>query len=176
MATVRQVGGYVAVYIQPGATIRSVGGYAAVSLTGRFIMEKVAKLALLDLVNEISNHQHLETELAFGYPSPDTSKPGKNTSITLTALPLSDYSGSKQLFYRRLHITEVFRGLVLSEPLTPLASVEDAISQINARYGTYLVLNDVAEQGSVVGQTTITLTANEGSFMFVPGTTVTIGS
>jgi len=93
-----------------------------------------------------------------------------NTRVKITAQPSSGFSGDMYLYYQRYPINTRFKEI--GHPflnLTGKTSVKDVLPDLNSWFSMSLSLNDVEDSPIVDGK--FTLTAKEGSWYFLPGTT-----
>lgn len=176
VAHVRQVSGYAALQDKRPIAVTQLFAYAVLGKVTRFIMTADAKTMLRQLINSISSVNWTDSTLTIGTPIPASQTIGDaDTEVVVSPKGGAPYIGTYSLFYRRVSFSRLFVDQVTATPLTPVSSLDNALSQINSRYGTFLTLNDVVPQ-TLSGQTSVTLTAADGSYLLAPGTQITIGA
>lgn len=172
--TARTLGGYAAIADKRPINLRQIVGYVVVTPPIRFVMTAVAKTMLMTMINSVAKITWTDSTIDLGTPEV-VAQNGKNTKIAVTPKSGSGYIGSYDLFFDRIDFERLFVGLVTNTPLTAVTNLQNALDQINTRYGTYLVLSDVVTQ-SLSGQTSVTLVAAAGSLILKPGSQITIGA
>lgn len=175
MAVVRKLAGHALVEIRDPAYLRKVGGFALVGSPFRLVMTGTTEQMVRELINRGSTTVWSEETLDLVSTDEQIGVSGVNSKITILAKPGSGYIGTIGLLYRRVNFSRLFIDLDLSEPLSPIVDLADALSQINQCYGLFLEESDV-EATVVSGQTQVTLTASNTNYVVLPGTEVTIGT
>jgi len=141
-----------------------------------------SKQAVLNCLNETNGSLLTLSDVAFSSVSSGNFN-GKNTKVTLTAVPDSGYTGTEDYSYNRLELTELdFNETQLG--LNYIASngqtIADIVSLINAFNQTKLTEADIQNWNTPVphppsGQTlAITLQADPQSYAWVGSATVEI--
>ena len=170
----RQLGGYALTMDRRPIALRQLGGYAVVGDPPKIAMAKTGIELLRDMINSISSEVWTPSTLEVSAPSP-SSVGNRNTSVDVSPKGSAEYIGQYTLHYRRVDFSRLFTGEDLLPALSPVSTMAGALNQINTRYLTKLTEADVVAQ-SFSGQTKVTLTAADGSYILLPGTQVTIGT
>lgn len=172
--TLRSVLGYVVQNTPVGGTLRNIQGYAAQSVPA--LQKPIGgNTSLYTFINIASTFKWTTTNSALGSPVSDDSVAGVNTSIVLTARPVSGYKGSLVLRYRRRDLLDAFQSqqAVIQSPSAD-TSVHALLGTINTAYGYELTTSDLEDTAVLAGATSLTLVVASGSYMFVPGTQITL--
>lgn len=195
MISLRNITGYaLAPELPPvkGMSLRKVSGYAMsktpaqLNVRGTYVYgfytpakvilrNKTNKLLLLDLINMETIEAFTLSRITMG-PAVVNSVPfEKNTSIELTALPLSGFRDKVTLKYNRYPFDQYFPDATWKLNVTVATTLHTLIPAINTAYGYNLVTDDVVDQPIKANATTFEMTAAGTSYMFLPGTKVRLG-
>ncbi|MCO6704719.1 hypothetical protein [Streptomyces sp. CHB9.2] len=101
---------------------------------------------------------------------------GYNSAVTLTAAPNSDFMGTVSIQYNRFKLEEAFKGKNTAQVIGAATSVHGRLAAINAFFGLKLEPRDVVDKPLVPDTPGFTLVAATTSYLFKPGTSVTIGT
>lgn len=116
----------------------------------------------------------------FGTPTVATEN-GKNTSLVLSAVANSGFTGTQTVYYNRLDLTAIGATGDLQFDAEGKAKVSDAVAEFNARFKTNLVAGtdytdaDLPELTGAPGETQqVTVTALAGSHVYLGNVVITL--
>lgn len=104
---------------------------------------KAPEQILLDLINNDNTSALTTAQVTLGTPS--TSGGAENTSVTLTAVAGSGYSGSQTVTYNRVDIATVPGSRPTEFPVGSATKISDMLPQINAQYQINLTAADIVD-------------------------------
>lgn len=106
---------------------------------------KEDKQIIIDLVNAKVPGLALTPELVtFGLPTAQDIN-GRNTKLTITAVPGSGYKNFKDLEYNRVDLAVIPGARSKEFPVGNAVQISEMIPEINARYGINLTANDFVD-------------------------------
>lgn len=139
---------------------------------------KTGQQLLLDLINAESSVVLDFTTLSFGTPQPNVG-PGlpRNTKLVVTALANDSFGGSKEVKYDRIPMSRPFATpLTLGFTVTNATTVHALLDAINTAHNVKLVPGDVVDNPVVANAKTVRLVAASTSYLYHPGTVVSLGA
>jgi hypothetical protein len=170
---IRQAPVHVLMPVPGKGLIRQVAAH--VLMPNRKLPNAGGAQAILNLVNSEAKQVFTTSQISIGAPAASTAVPNTNTVIEVSALAGSGYSGEVNLYYSRINVANVFASTQFLLPAITSATTKSAlIPAINTAYGTYLVPTDIVDGPVPAGTTSITLTIAAGSYVYIPGTQVTL--
>lgn len=129
--------------------------------------------AIYALINSESSVVWSASNSTLGSPSTDTSIANTNTSIQLTALPVSGFAGTYALHYNRTSLGAQFSSTQwLLGTISAATTIHALIPQINAAYGVYLDPTDIVDGSVAANATQILLQTASTSYVYAPGQSV----
>jgi hypothetical protein len=101
---------------------------------------------LLDQINYDNNSAITSEFVSFGTPSPNASGAARNTSLTITSVPNSGFTGSVDWQYNRVDISVVpgIRSILIVVP-NGATLISQLLSNINLAYGIQLQASDIID-------------------------------
>lgn len=131
---------------------------------------------IADAVSKLIVGETASVDITLGYPLPSGERENKNTSVDVHGFS-GTHEGWKRFYYRRRELDEILMGVELPAiDLTGMTTTLDVIEWLSDQTGVLLTDRDIVDSPLAVEDGHITLTAKDGSYWFVPGTTVTIPS
>lgn len=183
---------YAIVTEAPGAQLRSTSlfvleeskPYVDLRKVTAFVMTAEVKPSLFTSLNGLETLRlAIKKELGvsvtdalatFGNPVPLTGV--YNSAVTLTANPNSDFQGTVSVQYNRFPFEEAFKGKDTSQVIGAATSIHGRLATINSFFGLKLEPRDVVDKVLKPDTPGFTLVAASTSYLFKPGTSITIGS
>lgn len=183
---ITHISGYAVITPTPGNTIHRVDAYALfelfpetkiTSVVGYYLLEPKNRIpehkndtdAILDLINRVSSANWKPGELIISEPVVIPVENGKNTLIEVND-PTGMYLGEQELKYTRRDISESF--VELSVPHAD--SIYELIESLREATGLELSQRDLLDYNIGPQDTEAELIADDGSYFFIPGSTVTV--
>lgn len=126
---------------------------------------------VLDEINRKNADQFLASDLVFRVPVPATEF-DRNTTLLVDAHPDSKFSGTQQIWYSRVDLTEMFDNAQVGEvnlSLDGINSTLDLLPELNQLYGLALDATDIRDEPVVIGTLpqSVVLKALPGSLAFI---------
>jgi hypothetical protein len=158
-------------------TLRKVRAYALVHPSPVTYLSMKADVALLTAVNKEHGKNFTESQVFFENPRALAGDARYNSKVSMKPQPTYPYSGSMEFRYNRWPIADAFQGLDTSTlPAGNQTTVHARLAAINAAFGRNFATYDVVNSPVAANATAVTLTVASTSFLFTPGTSITIGS
>lgn len=168
--------GYALVAVAASMRTASIQGYALVRTPNLPNFTIAPQAALLAAMNKQYARSFTLSQVSFGPPVALVGDQDYNTTTLLTPNRTSGYSGTKTMRYNRVDLALAISGKDPALPTTGMGSTLWAsLAAINTKYALALTTADVVDR-SISGQSGITITASDTSVLFIPGTTMRIGS
>lgn len=168
--------GYALTSASVAMRVGAVQGYALVRTPNLPNFALSGQAALLAAMNKQYGQAFTLSQVSFGAPQVLVGDQDYNTSTLLTPNRTSGYSGTKTMRYNRVDLALALSG---KDPALPTSGMGTtlwaSLPAINTKYALSLTTADVVDR-SVTGLSGITITAADTSVLFIPGTTVRIGS
>lgn len=177
--TLRNIQGYAFEIVPPSVTLRSFQGYAFETALQAIPMSKTGDLSMYDLIN---NNRSVTTTFSatnttLGSPTalsqPDAN--GHNTSVVLSAKPGFGYAGSITFYYKRRPISDLSPASLSLGTIAADTSIHALLATINSKYGWSITAQDVVDAPVSAGALGVILNAADASWLFIPGTQITVG-
>lgn len=177
--TFRKITRYALVEIVPQVSIRKISSYALVrDATTALTKGKSSIALLLELVNANSKGTvFTQTTLRLSNPTAENYQVF-NTKVTASATDAQTaYAGSTLFRYNRAAITRHFiNDMQLGITVSSNTTIYDLLAALNTAHNVVMTTDDVVDGPVLAGATGITLTAKSTSFLYLPGTTVRLGT
>jgi hypothetical protein len=133
-------------------------------------------VALLTAVNKEYVKELTVDQVFFENPRALADDARYNSKVSMKPKPGFPYSGSMEFRYNRWPIVDAFQGLdTTTLPAGNQTTVHARLAAINAAFGRNFATYDVVNSPVAANATAITLTVASTSFLFLPGTSITIG-
>lgn len=169
--TLRTVNGYAFETPPPSGTVRTVLGYAFQAGQRALPIGFTSIAALYQLINSNSSYTTWSaSNSTISSPTTDTSRPGANTVVAMTAQRASGFSGTINLYYNRRPLSDISANSVSLGSIPSATTIYALLPTINSKYGCNLAQSDVVDGPVAAGAVFVKLTAASGSYMFQPGT------
>lgn len=155
--------------------VRQLIGHAWAEDTSKPLPNLAGQTALLNLINANSNRTFTLSQISLDVPAVATASPYGNTSVVVSALGPSNLSGAVTVFYNRQPISRALGGG--GWPFSAISSattISALLPQINTFFGTTLVAADIVDGAVAAGASSVIITIASGSYMFIPGSTMTL--
>lgn len=148
-------------------------GYVAMHQQGGAVWKLSTAAAMLYLVNKATKVAFNATDVTYGVPAADstyTATKGLDTVVAVKAAAGGAYSGSYNVYYRRMPIGSYFCQYQTTTLLFSVGSSATTISALlpalNAAYGMNFVASDIVDGPVAANATKITLTAAANHVLF----------
>jgi hypothetical protein len=173
-ADVRKVSGYALVTPPVQALVRKISGYALLSPVPITYLRMKGATALLTAINKEHNKTLTTAQVSFGDPSAAVSEK-YNAQVAMIPNPTWDYGGQMVFRYTRYPLGNAFDSANPAMPAGSQTTVHGRLAAINATYNLNLETRDIVDGPVSASATGFVLTAASTSYLFVPGSKVTVG-
>lgn len=157
--------------------IRTLLGFALESIKDPlpdFTLEGPA--ALLKAINRENAQKWTTEHVSLDAPRALTGDTRFNTTCLVRAKAASGYSGSYTIRYNRFDLLVGTLGKALTGYTPTEGTVYGQLAAINTFLGLKLTEADLTDAPVASGARTVTLTVKEGSYLFIPGSSITLGT
>lgn len=176
-SVIRNAPTYVMVGLASAIALRNAPVYVMVGDAYPFPTGVTGKQAVLNMIKALTNQNFAEGAVTLGYPSVNNSLPnGRNATVTLTAHPISRYTGETDFHYTRIAISDKLAAVASSIVISGETSVHQLIPKLNTAAGIVFSEDDLVDSAIGGGATSTTLTVASTSYFFIPGDTIQVGT
>lgn len=172
---VRSTPAYLLYTANPEVTVRNVTAYALYAPVAVSYLKMKGSVALLTAINKEHGKSITAAQVTFGNPTPLANNQF-NTTVAMTAAEDWKYSGDMVFRYDRYPLEYLFIGQQLNLPAGNQTTIHARLPGINAAFGCNLETRDVVNGPVAANATGFVLTVANTSHLFLPGTTVTLGT
>lgn len=171
-SAIRSLQGY-ALGVPPQTVgIRALNGYALVTINP--LPKVTGKAALMTMILAAGKTVRPESHFSLGVPEVyNDPNAAYSARVPLTALPVSQLTGSMYFYYNRVPLNRI--GDLGSLTIGSATTTHGLITAINTATGLALTTDDIVDTPITSGATTVTLVAASTSYMFIPDSTLTYG-
>jgi len=133
---------------------------------------------VLDEINRKNAGQFVASDLVFRVPVPATEF-DRNTTLLVDAHPDSKFSGTQQIWYSRVDLTEMFEAAQVGSvnlSMDGVTSTLDLLPELNQLYGLALDATDIRDEPIVIGSMPQALVIHvlPGSLAFIGQLAITL--
>lgn len=172
-ADIRSVRLYAALKTPEVSDVRSVRMYAIVKASPIEKLRLDGATTLLAAINTEHSKTLTFDQISFNDPV-NIVDLNYNSKVTLVAAHDFMYSGTMDMRYNRFDLIDLFQGLSLTLPTDTVTTIHGRLAKINTTFDCNLKPRDVVDGPVAANATSLTLTVASGSFLFIPGTKVTL--
>ena len=173
---VRTVRAYALAQPAVDINVRTLRAYALIAPPPKGYLSTNGAVALLAAVNKQYGKTLTDAQVFFENPRAFAGDDRYNSKVTMKPQASFPYAGTMEFRYNRWLLSDAFIGSDTTVlPAGNQTTVHARLPAINAAFGCNLATTDVVNAAVAANATTIVLVAASTSFLFTPGSTVTIG-
>lgn len=175
-AAIRQIAGYAVATAPAPLAVRQFAGYA-ITNGGELVLGKTGFDAVFDAILNQSKTVRPRSHFNLFKPEPFSLVQGLtyNTRVKITPNAAARLSGEMYFHYNRNHISSAVKDPA-GISIAGKTKTHDLIPLINAATGYVLTTDDIVNEDIPANSISVQIKAADTSYMFIPGTTTSVGS